>query len=605
MNCTVAVYQRKRDAELDWVTVGLGPQTCRRSGKNALKLQQKLVEDLRRVMAGLTPQELAPFKLSRGVRLEHVRLELSLRGEGGRRKFAGVYPLVLDPRAMGEDAPLLLAYHPERQQDWFPVNEAEPLEDQAAIFFNKTLAEVSDEGVVQLQSNRKDLLKSIAFVAWPKTLLDRLPREKGIWDDLDVDFVKGREKKEKGKYKALDRLGVNLSLQAIDGSLNAGLPRSPYREQLQLLLGGEKRTPLLLVGAPGCGKSTLLRRFIKDLLDGDGFQMHRNLDRIHEVWSLSGKRIIAGMSYVGDWEQRCLEVLDDARHPKRLLVLEDISAFGRIGRSRDSDSNLALFFQGPLARGEITLVGECTPEQLQRLEDDAPSFAALFTQLRVHPTSSTETMKMVLHESRRLEVRHKVDYEPHVFSTIMEQAGSLFPSTAFPGKALDLLRELARTCGDRGYVATARTWELLQLLSRKTGLPLSLLKPGEALAAKDVEAALSRQVMGQEEGVAAGRDLVLRIRAGLTDSRRPYAVYLFTGPTGTGKTEMARATAAYLFGDESRLLRFDMGEFATPDAVSRLCGDAFSPEGLLTRAVRAQPFCVVLLDEIEKAHPRS
>ncbi len=144
---------------------------------------------------------------------------------------------------------------------------------------------------------------------------------------------------------------------------------------------------------------------------------------------------------------------------------------------------------------------------------------------------------------------------------------------------------------------------MVRLLSARTGLSQDLVSPSTPLAPEAITAALSASVMGQPEAIAAAVDLVTRIRAGLTDPRRPYAVYLFTGPTGTGKTELSRALARYLYGDESRLLRFDMAEYGGPDAVSRLVGDRWNPDGALTRAVTQQPFCVVLFDEVEKAHP--
>jgi ATP-dependent Clp protease ATP-binding subunit ClpA/ATP-dependent Clp protease ATP-binding subunit ClpC len=394
---------------------------------------------------------------------------------------------------------------------------------------------------------------------------------------------------------------MNLTLQAAEGTLDTGMPRGPYREQLQLLLGGERRTPVLLVGPPGCGKRTLLKRFVAEQLEAEGFQTHRNLDKVTEVWTIAGKRIIAGMSYVGDWEQRCLKLLEDARGGRRILLVEDLHAFGRIGRSRDSDANLALFFQGALSRGEITLVGTVTPEQLQRLESDAPSFAALFTQLHVRPTSADETLRMLLHEARELEGRHQVNFSPTLFPALLEQASSLFSGAALPGKALDLLRELVADYGGKGRDLDVGL--LFEHLSRRTGLPDFLLHPDKKLEPANVRAALSRKVMGQPEAVEVASDLIARIQSGLTDPRRPYGVYLFTGPTGTGKTELARALADYLYGDASRMVRLDMAEFQTPDAVARLTGDAWQPEGRLTRLIREQPFSLVLLDEIEKAHP--
>ena len=146
---------------------------------------------------------------------------------------------------------------------------------------------------------------------------------------------------------------------------------------------------------------------------------------------------------------------------------------------------------------------------------------------------------------------------------------------------------------------------VLEYLARTTGLAANLITLDQPLDATEVETRFAERVIGQAIATRAAADVILKVRAGLADPNRPVSVMLFTGPTGTGKTELATAIAEYLYGDQSRLVRIDMGEMSGPDAVSRLIGDPWNPEGLLTSRVRSQPFCVVLLDEIEKAHPRA
>jgi ATP-dependent Clp protease ATP-binding subunit ClpC len=604
MYVTIPIYEAKNEGIITWTTLSLGRHCFSRSGRNAVKIQRALVADLKKAMAELLPGDLERFQLPRGMQLERLHLELTLRGEK-RRQIAGLYPVVLEPRWASKQNRMVIAYHPLRQQEWFPVGEDEPLEAQASLFFQKAWVDLNDEAVAALESNKKDLIKTISFSAETKTLLDLLPKkDRGVWDDLEADPDKKQKPEHSGTLQVLPKIGTNLTLRAVENALPLGVPRSPYREQLQKLLLGEKKRPALVVGPPGSGKSTILNRLVQDRLEADDYEMHRNLDRIHDVWLVSGKRIIAGMSYVGDWEQRCIDLVEDAKRKRIILWVDDIHAFGRIGQTRHSDRNLAEFFRGPLSRGELTIIAECTPEQLQRLEDDAPSFAALFVRIHVQPTTAGETLRMIMHEARQLEQKHRVQFDPFSFRTVLELGGSLFPGAAFPGKALDLLRELAKQADvEQKDERRLEPKHVVGLLSKKTGLPELLLRGEDKLDAADLADKFERHVMGQPVAVEAACDLILRIRAGLTDPLRPYGVYLFTGPTGTGKTELATAIASYLYGDPARLFRLDMSEYGSADAMVRLIGDRFSPEGLFTQHVLDQPFSAVLLDEIEKAHP--
>jgi len=555
MNFTVPVYQTTVENRIRWTTIGLGPATLSETGRSAAKIRQVLIDALKRKIEALEPRELEWFEMSRGLRLVRLRLELTLQGESsanpGRRKKGGLFPLILEPRRAVPKDPLILAYHPDRQPEWFPFDDDRPLEDQAATYFSKVWGHLDDDAVERLATEGHDRLKSIAFSANPKSVLDRLPdRKKDLWDDLSCE--PRQKKKRRGELKALRDVGFDLTLAAADGTLHSGIPRSPYREELQSLLQRSRPRPVVLLGPPGVGKTTLLNQWVRDLLSAEDFDAHRNLDKVTHVWSVAGKRIIAGMSYLGDWEKRCVELLEDAAHDtahiRVVLLVEDLHAFGRLGQARDSDRNLAEFFRGPLSAGEIAIVGESTPEQFRRLEDDAPSFASLFTELLVRPTSLSDTMRMMLAEAREQERIERVRFEPFAFRTILEIGGSLFPASAFPGKAIDLVRELGKRGASRVEAGEEKkrqeitTSSVLELLSERTGLPVDLLQPERALDPDALEEELSLHVAGQPDAVRAAADLILRIRTGLTDPRRPYAVYLFTGPTGTARPSWRSAS---------------------------------------------------------------
>jgi ATP-dependent Clp protease ATP-binding subunit ClpA/ATP-dependent Clp protease ATP-binding subunit ClpC len=404
----------------------------------------------------------------------------------------------------------------------------------------------------------------------------------------------------------LHDLAVDETQRISANTVRLGVPRSPYRERLAYLLGGARPRSVAIIGPPGAGKTSLVYQWIADRLAEDGYRIHKNLDKCHHVWRLSGKRLIAGMSYLGQWEERCLAVLDDARKRRGILWIEDLHLFGRLGQSRQSERSFADFFRGPVRRGDLSIVAELTPEQHARLERDAPGLAEALALVAVPAASPQETAQLLLHEVRALETRLKtVALHPFAPRTALELGAALFPWRARPGVAIEIVRRVAEDAAARGQDREVSPVDVLDYLARTTGLSAQLLTLEQPLDAAEVESVFAARVIGQPAATRAAADVILKVRAGLADPARPVSVLLFTGPTGTGKTELATAIAEYLYGDQSRLVRIDMGEMSGGDAVSRLIGDRWNPDGLLTSRVRSQPFCVVLLDEIEKAHPQA
>ncbi|MCX5745002.1 MAG: AAA family ATPase [Proteobacteria bacterium] len=252
------------------------------------------------------------------------------------------------------------------------------------------------------------------------------------------------------------------------------------------------------------------------------------------------------------------------------------------------------------------MIAELTREQFARLERDAPGLAEALAIVDVPAASAVETSQLLLAEVRALEVRlANTSLHPFVPRTALELGSALFPWRARPGVAIEIVRRVAEDAAARGEARELTPTDVLEHLARTTGLSSRLITLELPLDPAEVEAAFAARVIGQPVATRAATDVILKVRAGLADPNRPVSVMLFTGPTGTGKTELATGIAEYLYGDQSRLIRLDMGELSGSDAVARLIGDRWNPDGLLTSRVRAQPFCVVLLDEIEKAHPQA
>jgi ATP-dependent Clp protease ATP-binding subunit ClpC len=596
MQIAISVYQQQRGKVYFLTPVVPGTFDWSVSSGDLGKARQRVIERVRKELPRLDFRHFARLHVPPGRRLTRQHLELTLRDDGEKKRVTGHFPVVLDERRAGADRALRLAYHPLQPAAWFEVSELEELSVTAARHFSRIL---SVDDVEALRSTGSEKLVTLRFQVDPPNLRRLLKSKQS--DELATS---GRS----GELNALLRVAVNQSARAAQGELELGLPRADDRLRLRQLLCGPSKVPVLLVGPPGCGKSSLVLQAVQDLLDTDDFATHGNLDRVHNVVSMAGRQIIAGMSHVGQWEARCVELLERAKHRRLILWIEDVFAFPSIGKTTVSDRTLADFFQGPLARRELIMIGECTPEQLSSLQHEAPAFAATFSVVRLEPATTEATLAMLLNESRRLEQALDVAFDPRAFYAILSQSSALSSGSVLPGRALGPLKTIAKTTLPAESLAPPGLVEIgvdqvLAAFSSRTGLPEILLSPKRALPRDSLKRELEQQIVGQSTALDAACDLILSLRAKLYGPGRPYGVFLFTGPTGTGKTELCKCLAEYLYGSTERLVRFDMGELGTPDAVARLIGDQVEPDGLLTSRVRAQPFCVLLFDEVEKAHP--
>ena len=603
----VLVFERRDQHRLLWRTVGLGPNLEKVvRARHRSRLQQQLRDSLRRDVRRLEAQALATCRRPKDARLVSVPLQLHLKGET-RRKVSGSFAFLRETLCLGPGRTQTVLYAPARPDEWLPLR----LEEEAPTlwpellqpYFGQLWGSLDDEELTALRSAPGDRLRLVALDFERPTLASTLKKRHA----KNKDFVGAGRRAE----AVLDNLAEDESeARRFEDPDALGRPRGAYGGQL-LQRVAEPMMSSVLIGPSGSGKSTLIRRLSRDLLQEDGFFIHQEIKKCRRIWRLAGRRLIAGMSYYGQWEQRCLDLLQQIKERREqgrrpILWIEDLHAFGRIGRSRDSDRCLADVFHGPVRRGEVTILGEATAESWQLLEDDAPTFAALFRPLFVEPAGADEALGLLLHEARAQELENGVQVELSALGTLLDTTTAVYGPEAHPARSVELLRGL---CSDAFW----RDWDgdppvidgaaALAAVTKDTGLPTVLLDADRPLSPDRVAAQLRGGVRGQEAAVDTVRRLIATLKAGLTDRSRPFGVLLFTGPTGTGKTETAKYLAAWLYGDAERLLRFDMGEHADPWSTARLVGDRERPEGLLTEAVRARPFSVLLLDEIEKAHP--
>ncbi|MDB5322104.1 MAG: ATP-dependent Clp protease ATP-binding subunit [Phycisphaerales bacterium] len=370
--------------------------------------------------------------------------------------------------------------------------------------------------------------------------------------------------------------------------------------ELTRLLAEPDRRPVLLLGPRKVGKTALVHetvhRRVSQRQGPHGVGTHvaeRN------VWLVSPARLISGMSYVGQWEGRLLAILTEAAKREHVLYVDDVLGLYQAGQSADSNLNVAAVMRPWVERRDFRLLAEMTPEAFRVLREKDRGFADLFHVLPLRETGEPQTRRILIHVTRALEDRHRCRFNAEVLTTVMDLQQRYVRDQAMPGKAAAFLAQL-------GLKYRARDVDRPLVLSEfaaRSGLTISFLDPSARLERREIVAALAKQIVGQPTALEAMADVVAIAKARLNDPGRPLGTLLFLGPTGVGKTAAAKALVRYLYGDESRLLRFDMNEYLDAGSLARLTGTFTQPDGLLTSAVRRQPYCVLLLDEIEKAHP--
>ena len=406
----------------------------------------------------------------------------------------------------------------------------------------------------------------------------------------------------RSETKILDQYSRDLTALAGSGGVDPVVGRaSELRRAIRILSRRSKNNPVL-VGEPGVGKTAVAEGLALLMARGD---VPAELGR-KRIVSLDIPALLAGTKYRGDFEDRVKSVLRDVRRAGDvILFIDELHTVVGAG-SAEGAIDAANILKPALGRGEIQIIGATTPEEYRRhIEKDA-ALERRFQPVTVSEPSGELALEMLRSLRPSLERHHGVKLPDAALEAACRLSTRYLTDRFLPDKAIDLVDEAAaavRVCGGRQVDAE----DVARVLSDWTGVPVTGLTESESERLAGLEGRLRERVIGQDEAVSAVARAIRRGRVGLKDPQRPVGSFLFCGPTGVGKTELCRALAEAVYGDEQALIRLDMSEYMERHAVSRLIGSppgyvGYEDGGQLTEKVRRKPWSVVLFDEIEKAH---
>jgi len=472
----------------------------------------------------------------------------------------------------------------------------------------------------------------------------------------------GAGRKPPSDTPTLDQFGTDLTAMAREGQIDPVVGREQEIEQTVEVLSRRTKNNPVLIGEPGVGKTAIVEGIAQRIVDGDVPDTLRD-KRLVQI-DLGG--MVAGTRYRGDFEERLKKVIDEIRanSDEMIIFIDELHTVVGAGAGEGS-MDAANMLKPALARGELHVVGATTIDEYRKdIEKDA-ALERRFQPVLVPEPSVSDTIEILQGLRDPYEAHHQVRFTDEALVAAAELSDRYITDRFLPDKAIDLIdqagarvrlrtktpprdrreaerrmKELQREKDeavatedyaragelrdqiatlsqqtdsdagetDRKTIPEVGAADIAEVVSRATGIPVTQLTQEERDRLLQLEEHLHQRVIGQDDAVAAVAEAVRRSRAGLADPDRPIGSFLFLGPTGVGKTELARALAEALFGSEDRMIRIDMSEFQERHTVSRLVGAppgyvGYEEAGQLTEAVRRTPYAVLLLDEIEKANP--
>ncbi len=466
------------------------------------------------------------------------------------------------------------------------------------------------------------------------------------------------ERKKSTQTPLMDQLGVDLTSKAEEQKLDPVIGRATEIERLIQILSRRTKNNPVLIGEPGVGKTAIVEGLASRIAEGDVPVQLRD----KRVFMLDVGSLVAGTIYRGQFEERMKRVLDEIKETDSILFIDELHMLVGAG-SAGSSVDAANLLKPALARGEIQCIGATTLDEYRRYIESDAALERRFQPIYVDEPSVEDSIKILQGVRSRYEAHHRLTISDEALEAAAHLASRYISDRYLPDKAIDLvdeassrvrmyklpsappfaglverlkearaakeaavqeerledavrfreeerqlLEDLDQLREENPAGLTVTDADIAEVVAMWTGVPVVRIAGEEGERLLQMEQALHQRIVSQHQAIETISKAVRRARAGLKDPRRPIGVYIFLGPTGVGKTELARALADFMFGSEDALLQIDMSEFMERHAASRLVGAppgyvGYYEGGQLTEAVRRRPYQVILLDEIEKAHP--
>jgi ATP-dependent Clp protease ATP-binding subunit ClpA len=500
------------------------------------------------------------------------------------------------------------------------INAGSPSIDERALA-QSVLSEgdgVTYELLTKLGINPSQLIELI-MASNARALLELVPSASANSDSVPAEIpgLISPEGGSKGSNSVLERLGRDLTKQASLKQLTPLIGRDKeIRLLMQTLMLKDRNNPIL-IGDSGVGKTTIIGGLAQRIVDG---KVPNEL-RGKRLIELSASSLVAGTKYRGEFEERLLKVLEEVEGSGNIILfIDEMHLLIGTGRAADGSIDAAGILKPALAGGRLRCIGATTPQEYRLIEKDA----ALERRLRpimIEEPSPEEALEILRGMRELYEQHHHATITDDALQAAVHLSVQYLPNLRLPDKACSVLDEACSQArvfsieqeeqseyGGAGVSPIITAPMIADVISQRTGIPVRAPGREERDRLLSLDARLRARVIGQDEAISRVTQAIQVARAGLKPRNRPSGVFIFLGPTGVGKTELARALAAEVFGSDEHLIRVDMSEYMEKHAISRMIGAppgyiGHDQEGQLTGKLRRRPHCVVLLDELEKAHP--